>query len=72
MNFYEIFYLISLALALFVYFFFFYTNYHNKKIVNDQMSQIEIIRLILINLFILIPLISYFYLTTFNYTIPMF
>ena len=70
MNFYEIFYLISLGLALFVYFYFFYTRYHNKKIVNDQMSQIEIIRLILINLFILIPLLSYFYLTNFNYTIP--
>jgi protein-S-isoprenylcysteine O-methyltransferase Ste14 len=70
MNFYEIFYLISLGLAIFVYFFFFYTNYNNKKIINDQMSQIEIIRLILINLFILIPLLSYFYLTSFNYTIP--
>jgi protein-S-isoprenylcysteine O-methyltransferase Ste14 len=34
------------------------------------MSNIEIIRLILINLFILIPLLSYFYLKNFNYTIP--
>jgi len=70
MNIYELFYLISLAIGLFVYFFFFYSRYYNKHIVNDKMDSKEVVRLILINLFILIPLLSYFYLQSFNYPIP--
>jgi protein-S-isoprenylcysteine O-methyltransferase Ste14 len=69
MNNYELFYLVCLALAIFIYFYFFYSRYHNKKIVKDNMNQKEITRLILINLFILIPLIAYFYLKDYNYKI---
>jgi protein-S-isoprenylcysteine O-methyltransferase Ste14 len=70
MNNYELFYLVSLTLAVFIYFYFFYSNYHNKKIVKDKMTNKEVIRLILINVFILIPLISYFYMKKYNYEIP--
>jgi len=70
MNIYELFYLISLAFAIFVYFFFFYTRYNNKKIKKDKMCRKEVLRLIMINLFILIPLLSYFFLPDFNYFIP--
>ena len=70
MNYYELFYLVSLALAIFIYFYFFYSRYHNKKIVKDNMNQKEVTRLILINVFILIPLIAYFFLKDYNYKIP--
>lgn len=70
MNKYELFYLVCLALAIFIYFYFFYSRYHNKKIVKDNMNQKEVTRLILINVFILIPLIAYFYIKNYNYNIP--
>ena len=60
MNNYELFYLVSLGLAIFIYFYFFYSRYNNKKIVKDNMNKKEITRLILIIVFILIPLIAYF------------
>jgi len=70
MNIYELFYLISLAFAIFVYFFFFYTRYTTKKIKADKMCRKEVLRLVMINLFIIIPLLSHFFLTDFNYYIP--
>jgi protein-S-isoprenylcysteine O-methyltransferase Ste14 len=70
MNNYESFYLVSLLLAIFIYFFFFYSRYHNKKIVKDKMDNKEITRLILINVFILIPIIAHFYIKEYNYNIP--
>lgn len=70
MNNYEILYIFSLCLGIFLYYYFFYTRYNNKKIVKDKMGKNEIIRLILIVLFVLIPPFAYFYLTDFNYNIP--
>ena len=70
MNNHELFYLVCLALAIFIYFFFFYSRYHNKKIIKDNMNKKEVIRLVLIIVFILIPLIAYFYLKDYNYKIP--
>lgn len=67
MNQYELFYLVSLIFAIFIYFYFFYSRYHNKKIVKDKMCNKEIVRLLFINLFILVPLLSYFILTDYNY-----
>ena len=67
---YELFYLISLAIGIFIYFYFFYSRYHTKKIVKDKMCNKEIMRLFLINLFILVPLLSYFILKDYNYDIP--
>ena len=69
MNNYETFYVFSLCLAIFLYFYFFYTRYNNKKIKKDKMCSIEVLRLILINLFALIPPFAYFFLKEYNYNI---
>ena len=71
MNIYEKFYIGSLIIGLVVYFYFFYNkHYYSKKIIEDNMSSEEIFRLILINAFIIIPLVSYFYFKDYNYEIP--
>lgn len=70
MNNYELFYLYSLTLGIFLYFYFFYSRYKNKKIEKNQMCNKEIIRLLLINLFALIPPFAYFFLKDYNYNIP--